>query len=83
MLGRAERPPGGFGRGTGDPGGGRGLPGRCGYDESNGARPLRRAIQSRVEDPAAELLLEGKIQAGDTLRLTVEGERLELRKAQV
>ncbi len=55
----------------------------AGYDESNGARPLRRAIQSRVEDPAAELLLEGKIQAGDTLRLTVEGERLELRKAQV
>ena len=53
------------------------------YDEDNGARPLRRAIQNRVEDPAAELLLEGAVQAGDTLCLTVEGEHLELRKSSV
>ena len=46
---------------------------RAAFDSDNGARPLRRAIQSKVEDPAAQLLLEGGAAAGDTLRLTVEG----------
>ena len=30
---------------------------RAGYDDANGARPLRRTIRRQVEDPAAELLL--------------------------
>ena len=34
-----------------------------------GARPLRRAVAVQVEDPAADLLLAGKIGAGDTLRV--------------
>ncbi|MCL2367611.1 MAG: ATP-dependent Clp protease ATP-binding subunit [Oscillospiraceae bacterium] len=36
-----------------------------GFDPVYGARPLRRAIQSAVEDGAAEGLLEGTIKAGD------------------
>lgn len=36
-----------------------------GFDASNGARPLRRAVQRLVEDPLAELLLKGKFAAGD------------------
>ena len=44
-----------------------------------GARPLRRAIQQLVEDPAAELLLSGKAAAGDTLSALREGDRLTLR----
>ena len=36
-----------------------------GTDPVYGARPLRRAIQTLVEDPLAEQLLEGKWQAGD------------------
>ena len=47
-----------------------------GYDPKYGARPLRRAIQSRVEDAVAERMLDGTLAAGDTARLTVESERL-------
>ena len=38
-----------------------------GFDPVYGARPLRRAIQSKIEDALSEKLLEGKFQAGDTL----------------
>ena len=40
---------------------------RAGFDPVYGARPLRRAIQSRIEDPLAEKLLEGEFRAGDTV----------------
>ena len=50
-----------------------------GFDPIYGARPLRRAIQAAVEDKAAELLLEGKIKAGDTVELIGEGEEIVLR----
>ena len=36
-----------------------------GYDPQYGARPLRRTIQSLVEDPLAEGLLQGKFRPGD------------------
>ena len=39
----------------------------AGFDPVYGARPLRRAIQSKVEDPLAEKLLEGIFRAGDTV----------------
>ena len=37
------------------------------FDGDNGARPLRRAIRSQVEEPAAELLLSHELNQGDTL----------------
>jgi ATP-dependent Clp protease ATP-binding subunit ClpB len=37
----------------------------AGYDPVYGARPLKRAIQRRLQDPLAQLLLEGKIGDGD------------------
>jgi ATP-dependent Clp protease ATP-binding subunit ClpC len=37
-----------------------------GFDPLYGARPLRRAIQSTIEDPAAEMLLSGTLSEGDT-----------------
>jgi len=40
-----------------------------GYDPSFGARPLRRAIQSLIQDPLALKLLDGDIQAGDTVSI--------------
>ena len=43
-----------------------------GFDPVYGARPLRRAIQSRIEDPLAEQLLEGKFRAGDTIVIDVQ-----------
>ncbi len=45
---------------------------RVGFDPVYGARPLRRAIQSRIEDPLAEKLLEGVFHAGDVVTVTVE-----------
>ncbi len=49
---------------------------REGFDPKYGARPLRRAIQSKVEDAVAERLLDGTLKSGDTARLTVEDEKL-------
>lgn len=47
-----------------------------GFDPRYGARPLRRAIQSKVEDAVAEKMLDGTLQQGDTARLTVEDNQL-------
>lgn len=44
---------------------------REGYDEQYGARPLRRAIQSYVDDALADALLSGEIARGMTALLTV------------
>ena len=38
-----------------------------GYSERYGARPLRRVIQRRIVDPAAEMLLAGALKPGDTV----------------
>jgi len=40
---------------------------RRGYDQAYGARPLRRLIQTEVEDKLAEGVLEGKFQPGSTV----------------
>ncbi len=40
-----------------------------GYDPENGARPLRRAIQNDVEDKVAEMLINGEVKSGDTLKI--------------
>ncbi|MBQ6848439.1 MAG: ATP-dependent Clp protease ATP-binding subunit [Clostridia bacterium] len=44
----------------------------AGMDPAYGARPLRRAMQSMVEDPLAEKLLSGVYKAGDTIPLRAE-----------
>ncbi len=41
--------------------------GKAGFDPAYGARPLRRTIQTKVEDAVAELLLTGEVHAGDTV----------------
>jgi ATP-dependent Clp protease ATP-binding subunit ClpC len=40
-----------------------------GYDEKFGARPLRRAIQTNVEDKLAEGILAGEIKEGDAVKI--------------
>ncbi|MBF0778226.1 ATP-dependent Clp protease ATP-binding subunit [Streptococcus cuniculi] len=47
-----------------------------GYDREMGARPLRRLIQTKVEDLLAEKLLRGELQAGDTLKIGVKAGEL-------
>lgn len=43
-----------------------------GYDEKYGARPLRRAIQTFLEDRLAEAVLDGTIRAGDKIEVAVD-----------
>ena len=40
-----------------------------GYNPEMGARPLRREIQSSIEDKIAEMLINGEIKAGDVLKI--------------
>ena len=40
-----------------------------GFDEKYGARPLRRAIQTNIEDKLAEAILAGTIKEGDTVNI--------------
>ena len=51
---------------------------RGGEDSRYGARPLRRRVQHSLEDAAAELLLEGKAAAGDTLDAQLRDGKLAL-----
>ena len=46
-----------------------------GFDPVYGARPLKRAIQSKIEDKIAEEMLEGKIKSGDTITITIDGDQ--------
>ena len=41
-----------------------------GFDDVYGARPLRREIQSKIEDPLSEKILEGTVKNGDTVNCT-------------
>ena len=47
-----------------------------GYDPEMGARPLRRTLQTEVEDKLAELLLKGDLVAGSTLKIGVKAGQL-------
>ncbi|MGN0394019.1 MAG: AAA family ATPase, partial [Coprococcus sp.] len=47
-----------------------------GYDKKYGARPLKRAIQTYIEDELAEEILEGKIKSGDDIRISVRNDKI-------
>ena len=47
-----------------------------GYDDKYGARPLRRTIQSLLEDKMAEEMLDGHIKAGGQVDVGFDGEKL-------
>jgi len=53
-----------------------------GYDPEMGARPLRRVIQQKVEDPLSDALLSGQFEDGDSVLVDVEGDEVVLRKAE-
>jgi ATP-dependent Clp protease ATP-binding subunit ClpB len=42
----------------------------AGFDQAYGARPLKRAIQSQLENPLAKQLLEGRFTAKDTIKIS-------------
>ena len=52
---------------------------RAGSSREYGARPLRRAVSALVEDPAADLMLSGRLKQGDTLRVVAEDGEIRVR----
>ena len=48
----------------------------AGFDSKYGARPLRRAIQTKLEDKLAEEILEGHIRRGDVVRVGLHQKEL-------
>ncbi|MDO4536721.1 MAG: ATP-dependent Clp protease ATP-binding subunit [Coriobacteriales bacterium] len=56
----------------------RDLVAKRGTDKIYGARPLRRSIQTLIEDPLAEEMLGGKWKAGDIIRVDVNEDGTEL-----
>ncbi|MBQ1703890.1 MAG: ATP-dependent Clp protease ATP-binding subunit, partial [Oscillospiraceae bacterium] len=48
----------------------------AGFDPVYGARPLRRAIQSKVEDTVAEEMLEGRITSGSKVTIDLDGDKI-------
>ncbi len=48
----------------------------AGFDSKYGARPLRRAIQTKLEDTLANEILEGKIKRGDTVKVQLHQKKL-------
>jgi len=48
----------------------------AGYDPAYGARPLKRTIQRNLQDPLAELILQGKVKDGDTVKVSSDGKAL-------
>ena len=54
-----------------------------GYDPVYGARPLRRVIQRRVENPVSHKVLAGEFTEGDTVLVDHTGESYTFTKAEV
>jgi ATP-dependent Clp protease ATP-binding subunit ClpB len=48
---------------------------KVGFDPVYGARPLKRAIQSEVENPLAKAILEGRFAPKDSIRVDFRGGR--------
>jgi ATP-dependent Clp protease ATP-binding subunit ClpC len=54
-----------------------------GYDPDMGARPLKRVIQQKVEDPLSDALLSGQFSDGDTVVVDVKDGEIYLRHAEI
>ncbi len=51
-----------------------------GFDPVFGARPLKRAIQSAIENPLAKEILEGRFGPKDVIRVSMSGSKLSFKK---
>ena len=56
---------------------------REGFDPAYGARPMRRIIQKRLENPLAEALLAGTFKPGDDITVDVDREGLTFTRTEV
>jgi ATP-dependent Clp protease ATP-binding subunit ClpB len=55
----------------------RALVARDGYDPLYGARPLKRAIQTLIQNPLASKLLRGEVLPGQTVRVSADGDQMQ------
>jgi ATP-dependent Clp protease ATP-binding subunit ClpB len=53
-----------------------------GFDPVYGARPLKRAIQTMIENPLAQEILSGKFMSGDVIRVDVRNDELVFEKSE-
>ena len=53
---------------------------KAGFDPVYGARPLKRAIQSSIENPLAKRILEGEFGAKDTVKIAAKGGAIQFGK---
>jgi len=53
---------------------------KAGFDPVYGARPLKRAIQSSIENPLAKRILEGEFGAKDTVKIAAKGGAIQFSK---
>jgi ATP-dependent Clp protease ATP-binding subunit ClpA len=53
-----------------------------GYSQTYGARPLRRVIQKKIEDPIAEEILTGMYADGDTIKLSLDDKKIVFERVQ-
>ena len=51
-----------------------------GFDPVYGARPLRRAIQSKIEDMLAEKIIDGDVKSGDSIKVVVHDDKFDVEK---
>ena len=49
---------------------------KVGFDENYGARPLKRAVQSKIEDEIAEYILDGKIKDNTSVTMKVVDDKI-------
>ena len=56
---------------------------RAGFDPVYGARPLKRAIQSQIENPLAKAILEGRFAPRETIRVDYRGSKMTFEKVPV
>ena len=54
---------------------------KAGFDPVYGARPLKRAIQSQLENPLAKAILEGRFAPRDMIRVDYRGSKMTFEKA--
>jgi len=52
-----------------------------GYDPQYGARPLKRVIQRRIQNPLALEILDGRLTSGDVIEVDFKDDSFVLRKA--
>jgi len=51
-----------------------------GYDERYGARPIRRALQTYIEDPLSDFMLSESIEKGGKIRVGIKEDSVEIRQ---